>query len=142
MKVKLEELYPVMREVLESGGEFSFITRGTSMKPLLRDGVDTIVLIKAPKKLKKFDIPLYRRTDGSFVLHRIVGENKDGYILIGDNQTVYEYGVKHSQIEAKAIAFIKDGTRYEFGTFKDKLYIFKMRVRRAVKLIKRKLISR
>ncbi len=142
MKVSLEELYPIMREVLDSGGEFSFITRGVSMMPMLRNGVDTIVLVKAPEKLKRFDIPLYRREDGSFVLHRIVGQNKDGYILIGDNQIVYEHGVKHGQVEAVAVAFIKDGVRYELGTFKDKLYICKMRFRRLLRLIKNKVLSR
>ncbi len=139
MIVSLEELYPVMCEVLDSGGEFSFITRGTSMMPMLRNGVDTIVLKKAPKKLKKFQIPLYRRADGSFVLHRIVQVKDEGYTLIGDNQTLYEYGVRHSQIEAVAVAYIKDGVRYELGTFKDKLYVLKMRLRRALRILKRRL---
>lgn len=139
MKVSLEELYPIMCEVIESGGEFSFITRGTSMMPMLRNGVDTIVLKKAPEKLKKFQIPLYRRADGNFVLHRIVAVTDDGYTLVGDNQTIYEYGVKHSQVEAVAVAYIKDGVRYELGTFKDKLYILKVRLRRGLRRLKQKL---
>lgn len=139
MKVSLEELYPIMCEVIESGGEFSFITRGTSMMPMLRNGVDTIVLKKAPEKLKKFQIPLYRRADGSFVLHRIVAVKDDGYTLVGDNQTLYEYGVKHSQVEAVAVAYIKDGVRHELGTFKDKLYVLKIRLRRALRRFKKKL---
>lgn len=142
MRVSLEELYPIMREVLATDGEFSFITHGTSMMPMLRDGVDTIVLVKAPEKLKKYDIPLYRRADGSFVLHRVVGEDKDGYILIGDNQIDYEHGVKHSQIEAKAVAYIKDKVRHELGTVSDKLYIAKMLCRRFLRKAKRKLFSR
>lgn len=142
MNVSLNDLYPVMREVLDSGGEFSFITRGRSMMPMLRDGVDTIVLTKVITKPKKYDVLLYRRNDGRFVLHRIVGENKDGYIASGDNQTEYEYGIKPEQIEAKAVAYIKNGVRFETGTFRDKLYVRKIVLRRFMRRIKKKLFSR
>ena len=38
------------------------------MLPLLVQGRDTVVLTAATEPLEKYDIPLYRRKDGSFVL--------------------------------------------------------------------------
>ena len=49
----IEKIYPAMQAVLESGGEFKMIATGTSMMPLLRNGEDTIVLIKQGSRLKK-----------------------------------------------------------------------------------------
>ncbi len=94
----LDQMSGTMRQVLESGGEFRFYPRGTSMLPLLRQGVDSIALIAAPEKLHRRDIPLYTRPSGQYVLHRVVGEDADGYIMCGDNQTALEHGIRHSQI--------------------------------------------
>ncbi len=94
----LDQMSGTMRQVLESGGEFRFYPRGTSMLPLLRQGVDSIALVAAPEKLHRRDIPLYTRPSGQYVLHRVVGEDADGYIMCGDNQTAFEHGVRHSQI--------------------------------------------
>ena len=80
-KVSLAELWPVMEEQINMGNTVRFGPKGTSMMPLIRQGIDSIVLKKAPDKLKKYDLPLYRRDDGHFVLHRVVGIDKDGYVM-------------------------------------------------------------
>ena len=110
-KVKLSEMLPLITEKISSGGEVSIPVTGRSMYPTLQSGRDYAVLEKAPEKLKKGDIPLYRRENGQFVLHRIVGEDENGYILCGDNQTEKEYGVKHSQVIAVLTAVERDGKR-------------------------------
>ena len=97
-KFTLEELYPVIKETLDNGGEFSFISHGTSMSPMLGNGTHKVYLKKQNGPLKKNDIPLVRREDGGFVLHRIIGKNKDGYIICGDRQLIYEYGIKDEMI--------------------------------------------
>ncbi len=102
------QLLPMITDQLDSDGEVSFNPRGTSMLPFLMEGRDTVVLAKPPKKLKKGDIPFYRRSDGAFVLHRIVGLGRDGsYTLCGDNQFRREYGIRQEQI----IAVVKEVTR-------------------------------
>ncbi len=94
----LDQMSDTIRQVLESGGEFRFYPRGTSMLPLLRQDVDSIALVAASEKLHRRDIPLYTRPSGQYVLHRVVGEDADGYIMCGDNQTALEHGIRHSQI--------------------------------------------
>ncbi len=83
--VNLEELMPIIEECLASGGTISIKPRGTSMLPLLKEGRDEVMLGPLPKKLKKYDVVLYQRSNGQYVLHRIVGGEKT-YDIIGDNQ--------------------------------------------------------
>ena len=49
------------------------------------------------------DIIFYRRDDGHFVLHRIVGIDENGFILCGDNQTDLEKGITDKNVIAKVI---------------------------------------
>ncbi len=121
-RIPLQEVLPVMQEVLNSGGEFNMVTAGMSMYPLLRDRKDSVVLIKPGKSLKKYDVALYRRNNGAFVLHRVVGIAKDGYIFCGDNQLVKERGISHSQVIAVMKAYVKDGKRVSCQSFGYRIY--------------------
>ena len=47
------------------------------MLPLLREGVDSVMLSLA-EEIKKYDMVLYQRDDGQFVLHRVVGIEDSG----------------------------------------------------------------
>ncbi len=99
MRVNLEELLPIIEEQLKDGKEICFSPNGVSMLPLLRPGHDSVILKTAPPRLKKYDLPLYRRKNGQFVLHRVIKVEKDNtYTMCGDNQFVREHGIKHSQI--------------------------------------------
>ena len=90
--VSLKDFWPIMKEVIESGGEFTFYPHGTSMLPLIRQGEDQVVLVE-PKDIKVGDIVFYRRNDGHFVLHRLVKITKGQYVMCGDNQYLLEYGI-------------------------------------------------
>ena len=102
------ELLPLIREQIGSGGNVRISPKGTSMLPMLRQGEDTVVLSPVSRKLKKYDIPFYRRDNGQFVLHRItaVGET---YTCIGDNQFDPEPGIREDQIIAVVSAFTRGG---------------------------------
>ena len=102
--VCFEELMPLIRERIAAGESVRFSPRGTSMLPLLRQGVDTVVLSPLPEKLKKYDLPFYQRKDGQFVLHRIVKAG-ESYTCVGDNQFKLEKGLKHEQMIAVMTAF-------------------------------------
>lgn len=96
--IKLEAMFPVMEEQLRAGGSFCFGPKGVSMLPLIHQGRDTVVIAPISGKLKKYDIPLYRRENGQFVLHRVVAVKKDGYVMCGDNQYVREHGIRDEQL--------------------------------------------
>ena len=119
----LAEYVPLINEVIESGGEFRLFPRGTSMLPLLRQGKDSVVLVKKQQQLRKRDIIFYRRPNGQFVLHRIVKKVKDGtYVLCGDNQTVPEKGIDDSMIIASVSAVYRNEKRIEKSAFRRRFY--------------------
>ncbi|MCR4614580.1 MAG: S24/S26 family peptidase [Clostridiales bacterium] len=119
--ITLDQAYGLILETLENDGRVSFVSTGNSMYPTIRDRKDTIYLAKPDRPLRKFDIIFYRRDDGKFVLHRIVGKNKDGYILCGDNQIVKEYGIRPDQVIALLKEFEKDGKRINCDSFSFRL---------------------
>lgn len=98
-------------EVLKKNGTLVFTPGGTSMQPLLRHHENPVVLVPVNGRLKKGDVPFYKREDGQYVLHRILKVRKDSYDCCGDNQTVIEKGVTDEMIFAKMVGFYR-GDRY------------------------------
>ena len=117
-------------ELLKTQDEVLTRTKGTSMRPLLRQGRD-IVVIKRPRfPLKAGDAPLYRvKGKKELVLHRILKVRRDGtYIIRGDNLFVKEY-ITESQIVGVMKAFFRDGKYCDCEkSRKYKLYIILNRV--------------
>lgn len=119
--IQLDNLIPLFRERLEAGQLVKFSPRGISMLPMLRQGTDTVTLAPVPKKLRKYDIPLYQRENGQYVLHRVV-EAGDTYTCIGDNQFVYERGLRHDQMIAVVTSFSRGDKEYSVLDWRYRLY--------------------
>ena len=77
MSVKFEEL-------LARDGYLVYKTRGVSMKPMLRQNRDLVIIRIPTCRLRKYDVALYRR-GRNYVLHRVIGVEKDHYLIRGDN---------------------------------------------------------
>ncbi len=103
------DLEPIIREKLKNGGKVKIKPRGTSMLPMIRQDIDEVELIKPSGRLKKYDIPFYKRKSGQFVLHRIIKVRKNDYVLCGDNQTQPEYGITDDMIFAVVSGYYCDG---------------------------------
>ena len=110
-QVSLEDLMPLIRENLGAGQSVRFSPRGTSMLPMLRQGVDSVVLSPVPEALKKYDLPLYRRDNGQYVLHRIVKAGQ-ACTCMGDNQLAPELGVTREQMIAVVTGFYRRNKFY------------------------------
>lgn len=121
VSVRLAQLLPLMQERLAAGESVQFTPQGTSMRPMLYGGRDQVVLSPLPEKLKKYDLPLYRRDDGQFVLHRIVKAEKT-YTCIGDNQFVLEPGVRQDQMLALATGFVRKDKFYSMDSLRYRAY--------------------
>ena len=144
-EAQLSDLIDIIIEKLEMGGTVTFTPHGESMLPMLRDGEDVVVLSKPKGRLHLFDIPLYRRKDGSFVLHRVIDFQRDGsYVLCGDNQFYKERGIKDSDVIAVVTAFYRKGKAYTTDAIFYRLYVsfwYHTRVfRGAYRLAKRKAV--
>ncbi len=123
-EVAIDDIINIIVEKLDSGGTVTFSPSGTSMLPMLRDGEDVVVLSKPNGRLHLFDIPLYKRRNGTYVLHRIVGFDSDGgYVLCGDNQFEKEHGIYDSDIFGVVTAFYRKGKPYNTNSLRYKLYL-------------------
>ena len=120
-KTELALLMPLILERLNAGHEVTFSPRGTSMLPFFAEGRDTVTLAKPEGRLKKYDIPLYRRKNGQFVLHRVVGVGET-YTCIGDNQFAPEHGIEEEQIIAVCTSFTRKGKRYSASALRWRVY--------------------
>lgn len=112
--VTLNEVFPLINEQLLAGGSASFITHGISMKPLLRDGCDTVYLEKPKGKIKKYDVVFYLSGE-HFTLHRVVKLN-GGLICRGDNQTQNESPIDESEIIAIMTHYERNGKKRSVGS--------------------------
>lgn len=99
----MEKLAALFLPALEEGAKVTMRVVGNSMFPLLASGRDSVVLQKTDT-FRKYDILFYRRDNGSYVLHRVVGKRKGDLLIAGDNETVRET-VRRSQVVACAVAF-------------------------------------
>lgn len=112
VKIHLADYYPLIRETLDQGGTFSLTITGQSMYPFILGNRDRVTLSPITGKLKKNDLPFYRRANGQFVLHRIVKVEKDGtYTCCGDHQWWLEKGLKHDQMIGVATEYVRKGKR-------------------------------
>ena len=151
--LRLEDVMPLIAERLAAGQAVEFSPHGVSMLPMLREGRDSVILSAPAGRLKKYDIPLYRRADGSYVLHRVVAVGEEGYTLVGDNQFIPEKGVKDEAVIAVLTAYRRgkklisaDSLGYRiysrFRHMTRPLRYFFFRVKRKIKHIFRSLCKR
>lgn len=118
----VEDMLNAMRAVMDSGGEFRLMPRGTSMLPYLKEGRDSVALVKLTGRARKHDILLYRRKNGKYVLHRVIKIGKSGYIMCGDNQTTPEPGITDEQIIGVVAAVWHGEKRIETGSVTARIY--------------------
>lgn len=123
-KVSLVDMYDIMVEMLASGKTVTFNPAGRSMLPTIHDKDDRIVLTKVIEPLKRYDLPLYRRDNGQFILHRVISVNTDGtYNMCGDNQWTLERGINHDQIIGLVIKIERRGKEFSVDNWLYKFYV-------------------
>ena len=97
-------------EEIQRSGYLIYRNVGDSMLPLIRQGRDLLLISRKPEgRLNKYDVPLYRRDSGQYVLHRILKVRKDDYVLCGDNRWQRETGISDRHIIGVLTAVIRDG---------------------------------
>lgn len=140
-ELSLEEMMPLITERLSEGGTVRITPKGTSMLPMLRERCDSVILSPVPQALKKYDLPLYRRKNGKYILHRVIEVN-EGYTCMGDNQFERECGIEHSQIIALVTAFYRGNKLYSTESISYRLYCRFWHLSRPVRHIIRRVINR
>lgn len=103
--------YAKIEEELATRGVFYATTVGDSMAPLFHTHEKVVRYKPVTCRLSRWDVPLVKREDGHYVLHRIVKVLPGGYITRGDNRRKCDPFVPEEQVVA-----VMDGY-YEGETF-------------------------
>ena len=122
--IYISEYDSLIREVLASGGEFRLYPHGTSMLPLLRQGIDSVALRSLDRAPQKFDILFYQRADGSYILHRVKEVKAEGLTMWGDNHTMLECGVTEDMIIGYAARIFRGETELDCQSLRYRLYLW------------------
>ncbi len=120
-KTDIDTLMPIVLESINSGGSVRIKISGFSMYPLVTNWRDSVVLTKGTD-IKKGDIPLVRRPDGSYVLHRVVKIKNGSFGLRGDYEQKIEYPVSPEDVVAVAEGFYRNGKLISCQSFGYKVY--------------------
>ncbi len=121
-------------KILAEDGKLIYSNKGDSMLPMIREGQDRVIIKPVNGRLKLLDIPLYKRKNGQYILHRIIKVRKNDYIICGDNQYSPEYGVSDDQIIGVLTAVLRNDREEPVDSFKWRvfaliwLFLFPLRV--------------
>lgn len=107
-RAEMDLIFPVIEEIIKNGQTAKIKVSGTSMYPLVQHRRDSVVLKRAGE-LKMGDVPLFKRADGHYVLHRIVKIKDGNFGTMGDFETEVEYPVMKTSIVAVAEGFYRKG---------------------------------
>lgn len=110
-------------DVIERDGRLVYTNVGDSMHPLIRQDRDILIIEKPNGRLKKYDVPLYKRDNGQYVLHRVLKVRKDDYVICGDNRYSKEYGITDRHIIGVLTAVVRDGKEMPITDLWYRLYV-------------------
>lgn len=94
------------KEKLIETGIIAFVPKGNSMWPTLKNGKQSVVLLHKKERLKRLDVAMYERSDGTIVLHRIVEVKDNGYVFCGDSLKAKEF-IKEDSVFAVMQGFYR-----------------------------------
>ena len=110
-------------DVIERDGRLIYTNVGDSMRPLIRQDRDILIIEKYEGRLKKYDVPLYKRDSGQYVLHRILKVRRDDYVICGDNRSHSETGITDRHIIGVLTGIIRNGKMLSLKSLKYRLYV-------------------
>lgn len=109
-----------IEQQLERSGHGFFQTVGDSMEPLLHNRKSTVVIERKKTRLNRYDVALYKRPTGEYVLHCVVKVLEGAYLICGDNR-VWREKVQEEWILGVMIGFYED-ERNIYTSCKSELY--------------------
>ncbi len=110
-------------KIINRDGKLIYTNKGDSMMPLIKEGRDLLVIGKPHGRLKKYDVPLYKRDSGQYVLHRIIKVRQDDYVICGDNRYNKECGITDRHIIGVLTAVVRKGKEISVTDWRYKMYV-------------------
>ena len=110
-------LIPEYRKMMEEGLEVPLLVSGSSMSPFIIHQRDRILLRRIDSPLRRGDMAMFQREDGTYVMHRICRIRGGEYYFVGDAQTEVEGPVRRDRIFAVVTAVQRKGVWQKPGMF-------------------------
>ena len=105
-----KEFLDLMDQEFAADRAFPLTVTGSSMEPLLRNLRDQVILVSAQSRpFRRGDIVLFRRKDGSFVLHRLIEKENDGTCVVNGDAQTWTERIGQRQILAVAEGIVRRG---------------------------------
>ena len=105
--ISIEEVEPLISELIQNGSAAELTATGRSMRPMLLDR-KSIVRISAPQQLRRGDVVFFRHITGKYLLHRIVARSENGtFCCRGDANYICETDVLPERILAVVTDFCR-----------------------------------
>lgn len=109
-------------DILNRDGRLIFTNVGDSMMPLIRQNKDLLIIERPKGRLRRLDIPLYKRDNGRYVLHRILKVRANDYVMSGNNRWRCEYGIRDHHIIGILTSIVRDGKTIPMSSLKVRIY--------------------
>jgi signal peptidase I len=111
-------LFPIIEEAMACGQKAIFTVSGDSMRPLIVNNRDQVLLSSSKGKLlEKGDIILFRKQSGRYILHRIYKKEANYYHTIGDACLCEDGIVKPSEIIGVVEEIYRKGKKIDCNSF-------------------------
>lgn len=112
-----------IEDALAQQGMYVGTTVGVSMRPMLRNRRDTIIVEPLHgRRLRRFEVPLYRRGD-AYVLHRCVEVHPSSYTMLGDNCLNKEPGIPDERVIGVLTGFYRGDKQVNMDGFPYRAYV-------------------
>lgn len=112
-----KELLSIIEASISENGVFPLVVTGTSMTPTLYNERDVVHLVSPTYKLpEKYDIVLFKRSDGAVILHRIIKKLPDNRFLINGDSQIWTEEINFSQIVAVTKSYVKNNKKISCDT--------------------------
>jgi signal peptidase I len=97
--------------IISGGNNVSFVARGRSMSPFIRDG-DTVIVSPAERYPRIGDVVLFTNAKGNLLLHRVTGKTPEGVRTKGDAWLTDDGYIPYKNIIGRAVRVSGRGFNY------------------------------
>ena len=111
-----------IEEVLTENGFVLVPVHGTSMRPLLKEGKSIVQIEQKDGSYERGDVVLFRKEDGTLVLHRIIEAQGNEYVELGDHQFKEKEKIHLSQIIGSVTTYWINGKQINEDSFGYRMY--------------------